>query len=40
LRILCDDPALQAARLKLAAAVRQVLATALDLVGVTAPDSM
>jgi arginyl-tRNA synthetase len=40
MRILCDDPALQSARLKLAAAVRQVLATALDLIGVQAPDSM
>ena len=40
LRILCDDGSLQAARLKLAAAARQVLANALDLVGVIAPDSM
>jgi arginyl-tRNA synthetase len=40
LRILATDPALQAARLKLAAAARQVLANALDLVGVVAPDSM
>jgi arginyl-tRNA synthetase len=40
LRILCDDTALQAARLKLAAAVRQVLANALDLIGVQAPDAM
>jgi arginyl-tRNA synthetase len=40
MRILVDDPALQAARLKLAAAVRQVLANALDLIGVVAPDSM
>jgi arginyl-tRNA synthetase len=40
LRILNADPALQAARLKLAAAARQVLANALDLIGVSAPDSM
>jgi arginyl-tRNA synthetase len=40
LRILCDERDLQAARLKLAAAARQVLANALDLVGVVAPDSM
>jgi arginyl-tRNA synthetase len=40
LRILAADPALQAARLKLAAAARQVLANALDLVGVIAPASM
>jgi arginyl-tRNA synthetase len=40
LRILCDDPLLQAARLKLAAAARQVLANALDTIGVSAPDSM
>jgi arginyl-tRNA synthetase len=40
LRILSDDHGLQAARLKLAAAVRQVLANALDLIGVVAPDSM
>ncbi len=40
LRILVDDRALQAARLKLAAAARQVLANALDLIGVVAPDSM
>ena len=40
LRILCDDLRVQAARLKLAAAVRQVVATALDLIGVLAPDSM
>ena len=40
LRILTEDRALQAARLKLAAAARQVLANALDLVGVIAPDSM
>jgi arginyl-tRNA synthetase len=40
LRILADDAALQAARLKLAAAARQVLANALDLIGVDAPDAM
>jgi arginyl-tRNA synthetase len=40
LRILCDDVRVQSARLKLAAAVRQVLASALDLIGVRAPDSM
>jgi len=40
LRVLVDDPALRAARLKLAAAARQVLANALDLIGVVAPDSM
>jgi arginyl-tRNA synthetase len=31
---------LRAARLKLAAAARQVLANALDTIGVVAPDSM
>jgi arginyl-tRNA synthetase len=40
LRILCEDLGIQAARLKLAAAVRQVLAAALDLIGVLAPDAM
>src|SRR5205823_1881261 len=40
LRILCDDLRLQRARLKLAAGARQVLANALDLIGVLAPDSM
>jgi arginyl-tRNA synthetase len=40
LRILVDDPAVRAARLKLAAAARQVLANALDLIGVLAPNSM
>lgn len=40
LRILCEDASLQAARLKLAAAARQVLANALDLIGVVAPDAM
>jgi arginyl-tRNA synthetase len=40
LRILADDTGLQGARLKLAAAARQVLANALDSIGVTAPDAM
>jgi arginyl-tRNA synthetase len=40
LRVLVDNPPLQAARLKLAAAARQVLANALDMIGVLAPDSM
>ena len=40
LRILSEHVALQSARLKLAAAARQVLANALDLIGVVAPDSM
>ncbi len=40
LRVLGGDPAVSSARLKLAAAARQVLANALDLVGVEAPDSM
>jgi arginyl-tRNA synthetase len=40
LRILTDEPGVRAARLKLAAAARQVLANALDLIGVLAPDSM
>jgi arginyl-tRNA synthetase len=40
LRVLLDDPPLQAARLKLAAAARQALANALDLIGVAAPESM
>jgi arginyl-tRNA synthetase len=40
LRILSDDVGLRAARLKLAAAARQVLANALDTIGVVAPDSM
>jgi len=35
-----DDLGVQSARLKLAAAARQVLASALDLVGVLAPDAM
>jgi arginyl-tRNA synthetase len=40
LRILCDDIDTQRARLKLAGAARQVLANALDLIGVVAPESM
>jgi len=36
-RVLVADPALQAARLKLAAAARRVLANSLDLIGVQAP---
>lgn len=40
LRILSDDASARAARLKLAAAVRQVLANALDMIGVVAPDAM
>jgi arginyl-tRNA synthetase len=40
LRILADDPAVRRARLKLAAAARQVLANALDVIGVVAPDAM
>ncbi|CAI08167.1 Arginyl-tRNA synthetase [Aromatoleum aromaticum EbN1] len=39
-RMLVDDPALRLARLALATAVRQVLATALALLGVSAPQSM
>ena len=39
-RILSENLPAQGARLKLAAAVRQVLANALDLIGVLAPDSM
>ncbi|HYY89312.1 MAG TPA: DALR anticodon-binding domain-containing protein, partial [Chloroflexota bacterium] len=38
--LVAGDAALQAARLKLAAAARQVLANALDLIGVQAPESM
>jgi arginyl-tRNA synthetase len=40
LRILADDPGVQAARLKLAGAARQVLANALDSIGVAAPERM
>jgi len=39
-RMLVDDPALRLARLALAAAVRQVLASGLGLLGVSAPQSM
>lgn len=39
-RVLSADAPLQAARLKLAAAARQVLANALDLIGVSAPERM
>jgi arginyl-tRNA synthetase len=40
LRILCDEPGLQSARLRLAGAARQVLSNALDLIGIEAPDAM
>ena len=40
LRVICDDPALQRARLALTAAVQAVLATGLGLLGVGAPDWM
>ena len=40
MRVLVPDKALQSARLKLAAAARQTLANALDLIGVSAPSSM
>ncbi len=40
LRVLGVDPAVQAARLKLAEAARLALANALDLIGVSAPASM
>ena len=39
-RCMVDDPALQAARLKLADSVRLVLANGLGLLGVSAPDKM
>jgi arginyl-tRNA synthetase len=39
-RMLVDDAGLRLARLALAAAVRQVLASALALLGVSAPQSM
>jgi arginyl-tRNA synthetase len=39
-RMLVDEPALRLARLALAAAVRQVLASGLALLGVSAPQSM
>jgi arginyl-tRNA synthetase len=40
LRVLAADPAARAARLKLASAARQVLANALGLIGVSAPEAM
>ncbi len=40
LRILSEEAGLQSARLKLAAAARQVLANALDTIGVVAPNAM
>jgi arginyl-tRNA synthetase len=40
MRVLVEKPALRAARLKLAAAARQALANALDLIGVSAPEAM
>ncbi len=40
LRVLTTDEAMQNARLKLAEAARQVLANALDAIGVAAPDAM
>jgi arginyl-tRNA synthetase len=40
LRILAEDAGIQCARLKLAGAARQVLANALDTIGVDAPHSM
>ena len=39
-RCMVDDPALQAARLKLADSVRGVLENGLNLIGVTAPEKM
>jgi arginyl-tRNA synthetase len=39
-RVLTDDARLSAARLALVAATRQVLANALRMLGVAAPDSM
>ncbi len=39
-RVRVDDPALQSARLHLADATRQVLASGLDILGVHAPDKM
>jgi arginyl-tRNA synthetase len=39
-RVLSEDRALSAARLSLVAALKQVLANALTLLGVTAPDRM
>ncbi len=40
LRVLCDDPALQRARLALTAGVQAALATGLRLLGIAAPDQM
>ena len=39
-RVITEDAALTAARLKLVAACKTVLATALDLIGVSAPEEM
>ena len=39
-KVLVDDPALRDARLALSEAVRQVIANGLDLLGVSAPESM
>ncbi len=39
-RILGDDPALTRARLTLLRATRQVIANALDVIGVSAPEQM
>ena len=39
-RILDDDPAIRAARIALTAAVKRVVATALDLLGIAAPERM
>jgi arginyl-tRNA synthetase len=40
LRILCEDPALQQARLALVDATRIALKKGLELLGVSAPDAM
>lgn len=40
LRVLCDEPALRAARLGLCDAVRQAMASALALLGIAAPEQM
>ncbi|HUT02327.1 MAG TPA: DALR anticodon-binding domain-containing protein [bacterium] len=39
-KVLTDDPALTSARLALSAAVRQVIANGLALIGVSAPEAM
>jgi len=39
-RVVVDDPALTRARLELSRAARQTLKTALDLMGVSAPERM